>query len=243
MPLNAPLPPYTVRHSRRARRASIRILPGKGVEVVLPVGVDSALAPALIRGKRQWIDTWMRRLRLDTAVNSILELPREIELPAVNARHAVHYENPGPSSPARPLTLYDNAGVLQFVGGPSDREVHFMLLRQWLKQRGRMELVPWLRQLSQRHDLPCGAVQVRTQRTRWGSCSSRGTISLNAALLFLPPELVRHVLLHELCHTLHLDHSPDFWRALERLEPRTKELESRLNNSWRLPPAWILPPR
>lgn len=243
MPQNANLPPYSIRHSRKARRASIRILPGKGVEVVLPVGVDSALAPALVRSKRQWIEHWLRRLRLDMAANTPWELPREIELPAVGTRHAVHYENPGPATPIRPLTLYDNAGTLQFMGGPADDNSHFTLLCQWLKQRGRVELVPWLRRLSQQYDLPCGVVQVRLQRTRWGSCSSRGTLSLNAALLFLPPELVRHVLLHELCHTRHLDHSPDFWRTLERLEPRTRELESRLDNSWHVPPAWLLPPK
>ena len=57
------------------------------------------------------------------------------------------------------------------------------------------------------------------QRTRWGSCSNSGTISLNAALLFLEPPLVRYLFIHELCHLIALNHSRRFWAAVARYEP------------------------
>jgi predicted metal-dependent hydrolase len=79
---------------------------------------------------------------------------------------------------------------------------------------------------------------VRLQRTRWGSCSSAGGISLNAGLLFLAPELVRYLLIHELSHMLVLNHSRRFWRAVERHEPDWRELDRRLSEAWGVVPIW-----
>jgi predicted metal-dependent hydrolase len=80
---------------------------------------------------------------------------------------------------------------------------------------------------------------VRSQRGRWGSCSRRGAISLNMKLLFLPEDLSDHVLLHELCHTRHMDHSPAFW-ALMREHDRDSESKNRLLRvASKHVPAWL----
>ena len=80
---------------------------------------------------------------------------------------------------------------------------------------------------------------MRIQRTRWGSCSSRGTISLNAKLLFLPEELVDYLIVHELCHTHDPDHSQRFWGLLQRHRPFARELDHRLSGVAGMVPAWL----
>ena len=82
-------------------------------------------------------------------------------------------------------------------------------------------------------------VQVRGQQTRWGSCSLQKTISINRKLLFLPPPLVEQVFIHELCHTVRLDHSRRFWALVRKRAPRCQDLEEELRTAWRYLPAWM----
>ena len=64
-----------------------------------------------------------------------------------------------------------------------------------------------------------GRITIRTQRTRWGSCSSRGDLSFNCLLMLTPPEVIDSVVVHELCHRRHMDHSPQFYAEVHRVYP------------------------
>ncbi len=86
---------------------------------------------------------------------------------------------------------------------------------------------------------PVARVSIRCQRTRWGSCSTRGTVSLNCSLVFLRPEVVRYLFVHELAHTKHMNHSANFWRLVERLEPDYRRLDRELLAGWRTVPGWV----
>ncbi|MEM1310707.1 MAG: M48 family metallopeptidase, partial [Cyanobacteria bacterium P01_H01_bin.153] len=103
----------------------------------------------------------------------------------------------------------------------------------------RLELAPWLQQLSQRCDLAYSRMTVRGQATRWGSCSSKQSISLNYKLLFLPPTLVNYVLIHELCHTVHMNHSKAFWQLVQRYYPNLNQAKVDLKKSWQYVPRWV----
>lgn len=69
------------------------------------------------------------------------------------------------------------------------------------------------------HRRPITRVSIRAQKTRWGSCSSRGTLSFNWKLYLTAPECLDYVVVHELCHLVHMDHSPAFWAEVERIMP------------------------
>lgn len=66
------------------------------------------------------------------------------------------------------------------------------------------------------------SVTVRDQKTRWGSCSSRGTLSFNYRLIFAPPDILDYVVVHELCHLTHMNHSADFWNMVGSVMPEYK---------------------
>ena len=92
-------------------------------------------------------------------------------------------------------------------------------LRRWVLLRAREVLPRLLTELAAEHGFEVGRIAVREMKSRWGSCSSRGNISLNARLLFLSSGLVRHVLLHELCHLREMNHSRAFYECLRDVDP------------------------
>lgn len=83
-------------------------------------------------------------------------------------------------------------------------------------------LPPLLQSLAQQHGFSYKSLRIRKLTSRWGSCSSDKIVTLSYFLVQLPDEFVRYVILHELVHTRHLNHSPDFWRQLEELVPGAK---------------------
>jgi predicted metal-dependent hydrolase len=85
----------------------------------------------------------------------------------------------------------------------------------------------WFAQACAEHGVGLGAaprsICIRDPRTRWGSCSARGTVSFSWRLLMAPARVAEYVVVHELAHLIHLDHSPAFWSLVERTRPAHRE--------------------
>jgi hypothetical protein len=103
-----------------------------------------------------------------------------------------------------------------------------------LRKRAAHELPARLRELAAQHGFTVKAVTVRAQRTRWGSCSPTGRISLNWRLVQLPPSVSDYVLLHELAHLTYLNHSARFWKEVDRICPWYREARAWLRGNARL---------
>jgi predicted metal-dependent hydrolase len=95
-----------------------------------------------------------------------------------------------------------------------------------------------LEQLAREHGFSFASMQVRFQKSRWGSCSSKGRISLNVCLIFLPELLVRYILLHELCHTRQMNHSAAFWKLVLTADPDALSKNRAMREAWKYVPGW-----
>ncbi len=96
------------------------------------------------------------------------------------------------------------------------------------KKRAEQELSTRLAELNTSYEFAYKNVSIRNQKTRWGSCSKKGTISLSYRLVLLPPEVRDYVLVHELCHLAHMNHSVRFWQLVARTIPNYKLLRKQL---------------
>jgi predicted metal-dependent hydrolase len=225
---------WQVRASPRARRLAVRVLPGGLVEIVVPRGTRPRTVEQFVARHRRWIERTLELYRPAVA-SSPGTLPERVDFPATGRGYTLrHLHDDGPAR----LRVEGDAIVLSGAASRPTSLRH--ALQRFAMREAHAALSPWLATLSASTGLSYARIQIRRQRTRWGSCSRNGTISLNACLLFQPPDVVNYLLIHELAHTRHMNHSRRFWRLVERHEPRWRELDAALTRGWREVPAWAI---
>lgn len=229
-------PAFVIRRSKRARHVRLTIHPDKGLEVVLPMRVNAAEAMQFMNQKRAWVERHAKLLQLNHKQQPAgqYDIPTAIELPAIDQTWTCQIV----ASP-QPASLIQKQQTLQFIGHSSSIQPYVPDLKVWLRRQATLSLGPWIRQLSQQHNLPFNRLSFRFQRGRWGSCSSDHNISLNVKLLFLPSDAVQYVLIHELCHTMHLNHSAAFWNTVKHLEPNYQSIDKRIHAMKNQVPLWL----
>lgn len=234
---------YRYKRSLRAKHVGLRVSAAGGVLVTIPRGVTLATVDTVVRNKSAWLIRHLERfaaLQGEVVDAVAAPLPQVVELPALEETWQVTYE----AGAATAVTVRSPApGRLVLHGAVVNEALCRGALRLWLARRAQAALLPQLRELAELYGFRYVRGVVRGQRTRWGSCSARGTISLNWHLLFLSPPQARYVLLHELCHTAIPDHSPRFWQLLHQLEPTGPELRRTMRRAWQQQPAWLHEPR
>ena len=229
------VPGFSVRESGRAKRLSIKVFPRGQVEVVVPRRTKPFEVEAFVSENQEWIE----RARASFAVDhppQTFELPNLIHLPAIGTVTRVRYVR---GSNATSVRYRYTRGVLT-LSGQTGNDAHCVdAIRRWLSASAKREFAPRLKALSVLTESPYAKMHVRAQRSCWGSRSSSGTISLNLCLLFLAPELLRYLLIHELCHGRHMNHSKRFWKRVGRFEPEYRQRDRALGESWREVPGWL----
>jgi len=111
-------------------------------------------------------------------------------------------------------------------------------VEQRLRQIARAELPARLAEFCETEQLTCSRVSVRGQSTKWGACNAHGRITLNWRLVMCPSQVSDYVIWHELAHTRHLHHGPEFWELVSRLCPDYVEQQRWLKRHGQMVMAW-----
>lgn len=230
---------YTIVHNRRSKTVRLRILASGMLQVTAPPGFNTKKLPNIIERNWDWIEktrTLAEEHRQNLASRGASWPPERMVLPIMGLDLAVRFAPPFSENKYRAVNKQEEL-VLHIQ--PENREVAVELIKVWLRKQARKCFTQELGQLSSQHGFNYTRLSLRFQKGKWGSCSSKKSISLNVRLLFLPSRLVRYVLVHELCHTRHHNHSPQFWAEVEGILPDYRQLRRELRDAWRLLPGYL----
>ena len=206
---------YRVRLSRKARYLRLQINPATGLEVIIPRGYRLEDAEKFVLKKKEWI---LKHLESFPAYEEFTYLGKKI---AVKQRYDLFITK-------HKITLNKDNLVIESPAG-SSQDINF-IFNAWLKHHAKTHLPGRAKYLAQKYGFVFKRLSIRSQRTRWGSCSASGNISLNYRLMKYRKELIDYVIIHELCHLKELNHSKKFWELVESLVPDYKSLKKELKS-------------
>ena len=238
---------YSIRISNRSKYMRLSVSLEKGIVVVIPKAMNhyltrrhnKKLIAEFVQEKQQWISHALKKLQKQQPLKSKTEqcqLPQVISLAAIKQIFSITYEH---KTDQLLELFYPHDYQLKITGDLEHKQSVFSLLEDFFKPYARYYLQQRLEQLSQQYGLSYNRLTVRAQKTRWGSCSSKKNINLNYRLLFIEQKYMDYVLLHELVHTVHMNHSTAYWSFFESLNPQLRKLDKQLRQQTKELPCWM----
>jgi predicted metal-dependent hydrolase len=210
---------YTLRRSARARYLRADIGLRTGLRVTLPDGLSETRIESFLRARRVWVLRALGRLERLAALIPDRSLDHGTSVPYLGTSLTLNLSN---GAPARVGRLGDS--LIVHTPRRTRAAVHAALV-QWYRHEAARVLGEQARALAERHGLDYAKIIIRDQRRRWGSCSSKGTLSFNWRLMLGPESVARYLVAHELAHRAHPDHSRRFWGKVAELCPGFREQE------------------
>ncbi len=216
---------YQVRPSARARRVRLVVRPGGALEVVKPRGVSQARIEETLRQYEGWILRTQARLAPLAPPPTPDPLADGHALPFMGAALRLALTtNASGASTARialsgdQLTLALPAAAAALAPAERDPLVRDVLER-WYRRQARTVFEERLTHCNASYSFTWASVAIKSQKTRWGSCSRQGNLNFNWRLLLAPPAVLDYVVIHELCHLQEHNHAAPFWALVERACP------------------------
>lgn len=187
----------------RARRVSLRVDVARGcIVLVRPTRCPEALIARFLADKRTWIQ------------KQLVNMPERATLAHGTAVSILGEEHAIRGHDIAKRGVWREGATIFVSGAPEHLPRR---LKDWLKVESRTVFTTWARDYAAQLNVRIARVAVRDTKSRWGSCTRDGRLSLSWRLIFAPREVAAYVVAHEVAHLKHMNHSPAFWRVVESL--------------------------
>jgi len=212
--------PYVISRSTRAKYIRIKISNSGSLTLVIPVNTALKHGQNFIKSKITWIEK-----QLENIVIAPDDLPEFLNLKLLKEKWNITYTEES----SQQLNLTEKSGFKLIINGViSDKELIKKVINKWCQFKAKHIFNQMLQEIALEYNFHYRKLSIRSQKTRWGSCSQDKNINLNSKLLFLDEHIVRYVMIHELCHTIELNHSKRFWDLVSNCDPNYQEHRKQL---------------
>ncbi len=215
------------KHSGRARHLGLSVRPFWGLRVSIPIGMSYSIAVRLVTEKKGWILNHLKKMKEYEKQQTIFNensgyctKHHKLELRKSDRKNISVRLSKGKINVTYPADLNTNSKEIQTaIRTGIDRA---------LKIEARQYIPDKVDQLAKKFGLQYNKLTLKNIKSRWGSCSGKNNINLSIHLIRLPEHLIDYVILHELVHTVHHNHSKRFWAMLDKVTSKAKILDKEL---------------
>jgi predicted metal-dependent hydrolase len=219
-PYGGTVVPFRLRRSARNRYLRVSVKDTGEISLSVPMHISDSGALDFLRSQAKWLVDTIGQARHKCGSGDILEHLRSEPWLSLDGRRAHLMLD---ESRVRTHWVADPVRCEAIIRCFNDRGVRPEEVTAALVEMARRYVPSRTRELAQRVGVTVGTVRIRNQRSRWGSCTSEGNLSLNWRVILLPPPLHDHIILHELAHLAHMDHSAAFYRQLQQYDPEARQ--------------------
>lgn len=197
----------------RRKTADIRVEQG-AVTVVVPEHIDDERIELLLKQKRQWV---IQKLALQREVMtpSIRQFVSGESIPYLGRNYRLKVI----SGHFKPAKLVNGSLVVTVPTGSGQKYMIRNAVVRWYRRHAETKLTDKVKRFAHMMDVNPKSVGIKEFKSRWGSCLKSGHIDFNWKIIMSPNRMVDYVVVHELCHLTHFDHSSQFWKEVERYIP------------------------
>jgi len=212
-----PIGNVTITKKRGIKRISLRVLANGTIAVTMPPYVPYVVGQQFAKSHTEWINKRSQSIHNLTLYN---QMP-------IGKTYRLRITN-GSTTKARLINDTISLTYSTTLDDPQVLKTTKLAVKRAIKKESEQLLPNQTAALAKRFGYNYSQVVVRPMKTRWGSCSSKQIIALNTYLMMLPWPVINYVIIHELAHTKHMNHSKQFWEAVAQMEPNYKDLKKQL---------------
>lgn len=214
---------YTLKRNTRAKHIRLRVKPDLSLQISAPKYASIKTIESFVQQSTSWIEEQRHKISTLKQITPMLEWEQKKVAYLGNIYQITIDTSP---SPDKIIVLQDHLTIHPLTGSAADAQ---KTLIQWLKNQAQHIINSKVEYWSQKMNLHPKSVRFRQQSSRWGSCTSQGTVNFNWRLVHTSQAAIDYVVVHELAHVKHHNHSTAFWEEVRTYIPQYKVAKKELS--------------